>query len=213
MFSDPFQIAVTVVVILFVLTVHEFSHALAADALGDDTARRLGRLTLNPIAHLDFLGTVLMFIAGFGWAKPVPVNLNNLENPKTGMIFIAAAGPLSNLLTAFAAGWGYKMFAASGGAGLDKGTANFVATIILLLVLYSVALAVFNLIPIPPLDGSRILYGILPDRIGEFYARFEKFGMLALFGIFIFARDGFMKALWTPVEKLCVLFTGAQGVF
>ncbi len=92
MFSDPFQLAASVIVILFVLTVHEFSHALAADKLGDDTARKMGRLTLNPIAHLDIFGTLLMFIAGFGWAKPVPVNLYNLKNPKRKMIYIAAAG-------------------------------------------------------------------------------------------------------------------------
>lgn len=201
---DPFQIAVTAVVILFVLTVHEFSHALAADALGDRTARRMGRLTLNPLAHLDLLGTTLMFIAGFGWAKPVPVDLRNLKNPKTEMIYIAAAGPLSNLLTAVAAGAAFRFLGSSA-----EGVA---ASFLFLLIIYSVALAVFNLIPIPPLDGSRILYGILPRGAADFYARFERFGMLLLFGIFIFARDGAMRALWTPVKQLVIVFTGESGI-
>ncbi|MCY4043355.1 MAG: site-2 protease family protein [Candidatus Dadabacteria bacterium] len=207
MFSfDPYQIAITAVVILFVLTVHEFSHALAADALGDDTARRLGRLTLNPLAHLDFLGTALFFIAGFGWAKPVPVNPYNLRNPKKDMIVIAAAGPLSNLLTAIIGGAVIK----AGLIGPQAG--ELVWTMLVLLVLYSITLAVFNLIPIPPLDGSRILYGVLPDGIAEFYARFEKIGMLVLFGIFIFAREGAMRVLWGPVDWLFRLFTGT-GIF
>ncbi|MCY3973796.1 MAG: site-2 protease family protein [Candidatus Dadabacteria bacterium] len=211
MFSfDPYQIAITAVVILFVLTVHEFSHALAADALGDDTARRLGRLTLNPLAHLDFLGTALFFIAGFGWAKPVPVNPYNLRNPKKDMIVIAAAGPLSNLLTAIIGG--FVIRAAMEGGLLMTQTGELVRAILVLLVFYSIALAVFNLIPIPPLDGSRILYGILPDGIAEFYARFEKVGMLVLFGIFIFAREGAMRVLWGPVDWMFRLFTG-MGIF
>lgn len=208
--SDPFQIAVLVAVILFVLTVHEFSHALAANALGDDTAKRMGRLTLNPIAHLDILGTALMFIAGFGWAKPVPVDPYNLKNPKIGMILIAAAGPLSNLITAAVAGAAIRAVA-EGGLQLYGTAGEMVGTILVLLVLYSVALAVFNLIPIPPLDGSRILYGLLPDKIGELYLRFEKIGMLLLFGLFIFAREGFMKALWFPVDELFLLFTGSRS--
>lgn len=211
MFSDPFQLAVTAVVILFALTVHEFSHALAADALGDDTARKMGRLTLNPLAHLDILGTLLMFIAGFGWAKPVPVNLYNLKKPRTGMIFIAAAGPLSNLLTALAAGGAIRFFSGSGSDFFLSHTGIFVGNLLFLLVVYSVALAVFNLIPIPPLDGSRILYGILPRTAADFYARFEKVGMLLLFVMFIFARQGFMETLWTPVRELTVLFSGVQG--
>jgi len=211
MFSDPFQLAVTAVVILFALTVHEFSHALAADALGDDTARKMGRLTLNPLAHLDIVGTLLMFIAGFGWAKPVPVNLYNLKKPRTGMIFIAAAGPLSNLLTALAAGGAIRFFAGSGSEFFLSHTGVFVGKLLFLLVVYSVALAVFNLIPIPPLDGSRILYGILPRTAADFYARFERVGMLLLFVMFIFARQGFMETLWTPVRELTVLFSGVQG--
>ena len=211
MFGDPYQIAVVAVVILFVLTVHEFSHALAADYLGDDTARRLGRLTLNPLAHLDFLGTALFFIAGFGWAKPVPVNPYNLRDPKKDMIVIAAAGPLSNLLTAVIGGFAIRA-AMEGGLFLPQ-TGELAQKILVLLVLYSITLAVFNLIPIPPLDGSRILYGILPDEVAELYARLEKVGMLVLFGIFIFAREGAMRVLWEPVDWLFVLFTGMRGFF
>ncbi|WP_462137430.1 site-2 protease family protein [Candidatus Mycalebacterium sp.] len=215
MFSlDPFQIAVTAVVILFVLTVHEFSHALVADALGDKTARRMGRLTLNPLAHLDLLGTVLMFIAGFGWAKPVPVDLRNLKNPKTEMIYIAAAGPLSNILTAVVVGAAFQFLAGGGAEGvLPSNILGFIANFLLLIIVYSVALAVFNLIPIPPLDGSRILYGVLPHAAANFYARFEKFGMLLLFGIFIFAGESVMRVLWTPVKQLVILFTGESGIF
>ncbi len=207
---DPFQLAVNVVVILLVLTLHEFSHALVADSLGDNTARRLGRLTLNPIAHLDILGTLLMFIAGFGWAKPVPVNLSNLKNPKTEMIYIAAAGPLSNLLTALAVGGAIRFLGGGAETFFASPAGGFIGNILFLILVYSVALAVFNLIPIPPLDGSRILYGILPPTLADFYARFERVGMLILFGIFIFAREGAMRALWTPVKELCYLFSGIQ---
>lgn len=213
MLSNPFELAVTVAVILFVLTVHEFSHALVADALGDDTARRLGRLTLNPLAHLDFFGTLLMFIAGFGWAKPVPVNLHNLRNPKTGMIYIAAAGPLSNLLTALAAGAAIRVLSESGGVLFTPQTGNFIGNLLLLLVVYSVALAVFNLIPVPPLDGSRILYGILPRAVADVYVRFETVGMIVLFGVFIFAGEGFMKVMKAPVGELTALFSGVRGIW
>ncbi len=211
---DPFYLAINVVAILLVLTVHEFSHAFVADSLGDDTARRMGRLTLNPLAHLDILGTLLMFIASFGWAKPVPVNPRNLRNPKTEMIYIAAAGPLSNLLTAIVAGFAIRFILGFGAGGfLDSSAGVFTVSLLFPLMTYSIALAVFNLIPVPPLDGSRILYGVLPQTAADFYARFEKVGILALFALFIFAGHGFMRVIWTPVRELSVLLSGVPGAF
>jgi Zn-dependent protease len=213
-------------VILFALTVHEFCHAWVADFLGDDTARRQGRLTLNPVAHLDVLGTILMFVAGFGWARPVPVNPMNFKNPRTGMLLVAVAGPLSNLIMAVVAG-GLLRFIIPGltGVGLDSpgpgvvierevgtavsGVVMIVSLAMIILTLqFGVALAVFNMVPIPPLDGSRVLYGLLPEYQAYIYSRFEPYGMLILFALFIFGGRVFSHVLWYPVSILTEVFSG-----
>src|SRR4051812_6304647 len=136
--------------------VHEFSHALAAYRLGDSTAKYMGRLTLNPLAHLDPFGALLIFLVGFGWAKPTPYNPYNVRGGKTGEVIIAVAGPISNLVLAIAAAVPLRYIYATGMVVPDI-LVNVLTTFVML----NVILAIFNLIPIPPLDGSKLLYAAM----------------------------------------------------
>jgi Zn-dependent protease len=196
-------------VILLSLTVHEYFHGWTANKLGDPTAELRGRLTLNPIAHLDFLGTILMFVVGFGWAKPVPIDARNFKDPKKGTLLVAIAGPLSNLATAVIAGIILQPMIPRILTGeIAPGSIDSIAVIILVLALvYGIALAVFNMIPIPPLDGSRVMYAILPDKYLYPYSRFEPYGVIFLFGLFIFG-GGIFRYLLYPLSYISVLFSG-----
>jgi Zn-dependent protease len=196
-------------VILLSLTVHEYFHGWTANKLGDPTAKMQGRLTLNPIAHLDILGTILMFVVGFGWAKPVPIDPRNFKDPKKDTILVAIAGPLSNLAMALAAGLAlrYMIPRMVSGEISSEGVYPVIAIILILTLFYGIALAVFNMIPIPPLDGSRVLYGLLPNRYAYAYSRFEPYGVLFLFALFIFG-GGIFKYLLLPVSYIAVLLSG-----
>ena len=196
-------------VILLSLTIHEYFHGWTANKLGDPTAKLRGRLTLNPIAHLDIFGTILMFVVGFGWAKPVPINAMNFKDPKKGTLLVAIAGPLSNLATAIVAGVILRPLIPKVLTGeIAPGSLDSIFVIILVLALvYGISLAVFNLIPIPPLDGSRVLYAVLPDKHLYFYSRFEPYGVLFLFGLFIFG-GGIFRYLLYPLSYISVLFSG-----
>jgi len=208
-FLDLNFILLSLPVILLSLTVHEYFHAWTAYKLGDDTAEKMGRLTLNPIAHLDLIGTIFMIIAKFGWAKPVPINARNFEDPKKGTLLVAIAGPLSNLAMAIGAGLILRLLIPrimSGQVSLDGIYGSFIVILILIIV-YGLALAVFNMLPIPPLDGSRVVYGLLPDKYLQTYSRIEPFGIIILFGIFIFAR-GIFQYLVYPLSLLSVPITG-----
>ena len=152
--------------VLFSLSVHEFSHGLAAYAVGDKTAKYSGRLSLNPLAHLDPFGAICLFLFGFGWAKPVPVNPWNFKNKKGGMILTALAGPVSNFLLAFIAMGIYTLL-----GGLRFSSASFGFTLASVfyelayyMIMINLGLGLFNLIPSPPLDGSKVLTAILPER-------------------------------------------------
>jgi len=197
-------------VILLSLTVHEYCHGWVANYLGDDTAMRQGRLTLNPIVHLDVIGTILMFIVGFGWAKPVPVNPHNFEDPRKGMLLVALAGPAANLLTAICAGLILRYIVPSllTSEQAISGIYSTSLVIIILSLQYGVALAIFNMIPIPPLDGSRVLYGLLPEKQAYAYSRFEPYGMLILVGLFIFGGRVFTYILWYPVSVIAEALSG-----
>ena len=167
-----------VAAIFLCLTVHETCHGLAALALGDPTAKSMHRLSLNPLRHIDWLGLLMMFVAGFGWAKPVPVDLRYFKKPKQGMALTALAGPVSNLLLAVAAMLISKVIYlyAPYSAAMDVVFSFCLYTLAPL----SIGLGLFNLIPIPPLDGSKVLAAFLPDRQYIALMRYERYGILVL---------------------------------
>ena len=167
----------SVFVVFCTLPIHEFAHALVADKLGDPTARRNGRLTLNPFAHLDLWGCLMIILVGFGYAKPVPVNMRNFKNPKAGMALVALAGPLSNLVMAI-------IFLILRWVFWTYGNSDF--TVIVTYFFYyaafiNVSLAVFNLLPIPPLDGSRIATALIPNETYYKIMQYERYIMIGLF--------------------------------
>ena len=166
-----------VAAIFLCLTVHETCHGLAALALGDPTAKRMHRLSFNPLHHIDWLGLAAMFVCGFGWAKPVPVDMRYFKNPKAGMALTALAGPVSNFLLALLA-----MLAASLMVRLAPvtGLTLWVLYFLIDLAILSIGLGLFNLIPIPPLDGSKVLFSLLPEKAYYTLMRYERYGMLVL---------------------------------
>ena len=175
-----------VFVMFCILPVHEFAHALVADRLGDKTARLSGRVTLNPLAHLDLFGALMMIVAGFGYAKPVPINMNNfkMKNRKLGTALTAFAGPFSNLILAFIFSVAYCAIFRF--ATPTKGSVlRAVAIFCLYVTQINVSLAVFNLIPIPPLDGSRIMTAILPDKTYFKLMQYERYFVYGLFIIIV----------------------------
>ena len=164
---------------LICITLHELAHGYVAYRLGDDTAKRAGRLTLNPIRHIDPMGLILMVVFHFGWAKPVPVNMYRFSNPKRGMALTAVAGPLCNLLITlvflFLYGLLYLPLQKNGTAA-----GGFVLDTLYISAYLSLALAIFNLLPIPPLDGSKVLFSLMDERRYAWLMRYERYGMLIL---------------------------------
>lgn len=196
----------SIIVLIFSVVVHEVSHGYAALYLGDTTAKYAGRLTLNPIKHLDLFGSViipllLIILPGsiiFGWAKPVPYNPYNLINRRWGEVYVALAGPLSNLVIAMIFGTIVKY-----------GALTFPAPFIeisIIIVLINIVLAIFNLIPIPPLDGSKILFGILPQQAQKIRYFLERFGFFIILFFVLFLWD-----FVTPIiSEMFFIFTGLQ---
>jgi Zn-dependent protease len=192
------SIALMLPAIVLGLTFHEYAHGLAAYRLGDNTARAQGRLTINPVAHVDPVGLILLFLAGFGWAKPVPINpLNFRGDMKRGVLLVSLAGPATNLLLAIVAAviWGAFY-------GLKLPYFN---DIMMYIVQINVVLAVFNLIPVPPLDGSKILAGLLPGR-QEWLYKLEAYGMIILILLIFTGAIGFVFDIFVrPI--IAVLFS------
>ena len=197
-------------ILLISLTVHEYSHAMMAHLLGDDTAKNQGRLTFNPLKHLDPVGTIFFFIMHFGWAKPVPVDTRNLRDPHRDMLFIAAAGPASNLTIAIIVGLVLREVQWS---PLDQmGAEEFYTFAFLCLAVYcNVALAVFNMLPVFPLDGSSVLKGLLPRRTAQKLSELDKFAGMALLGVFLmdqFAGTHFLSTIFRrPIGFMVELLT------
>ncbi|CAI2718575.1 site-2 protease family protein [Nitrospina watsonii] len=191
------------VIILFSLTVHEYSHGRVAYFLGDNTAKRLGRLTFNPIKHLDIFGVLCFYFLGFGWAKPVPVNGRNFENPHRDMMYVAAAGPASNLILALIFGFLVRV---------TPPEQNIFLFVMLCYALYiNVALAIFNLLPIFPLDGASVLKGLVSQDMAAKLAVFDRYSGFVLLGVFLldyFAQTGIILGiLRLPMGFMVEFFT------
>jgi Zn-dependent protease len=194
---------VKVPVLLFAITIHEYAHGKAAYSLGDPTAKFSGRLTLNPISHIDPLGAISLFLFNFGWAKPVPVNTSYFQNPRKDIILMALSGPVANIAAAFVTGIFIRYFLLPWGLYLR---------VLLYMILMNLGLGLFNLIPIPPLDGSHVLENVLPPHAAAGYWRFRRYGPFLLLGIILldnFAHTGIVQSvLLTPLITLAHLFAG-----
>jgi|TARA_B100000519_G_scaffold73528_1_gene63254 Zn-dependent protease len=186
---------------MFALSFHEFAHAWMASKCGDNTAAKMGRLTLNPMAHLDVMGSLMILFVGFGWAKPVPVDSRNLRDPRKDMMKVAAAGPLSNLLLAMLAGMAWRLL---GGTNLLLDT-NF-PVLIFYFTQINIALAVFNLIPVSPLDGSQIFSGYLMKTNPELAWKIQSYGPQVLFGLILFGYVTGFSILWFIMKPFVNFF-------
>ena len=178
--SVPMEILMSIIPALVCITLHELSHGYVAYKLGDNTAKNMGRLTLNPIKHIDIFGLVMMVAFKFGWAKPVPVNMYRFKNPKKGMAVTALAGPVSNFLLALVLLVGARIMVDHAAySALNQGILDFLVSTAVL----SIGLGLFNLVPIPPLDGAKVLFSLLPDRMYDTMLRYERIGMFVLWGL------------------------------
>ena len=206
-FGSLWDMLLRVAAVLLCLTVHETCHGLAAYALGDPTARQAHRLSLNPLRHIDWFGLLMMFLAGFGWAKPVPVNPNYFKKPKQGMALTALAGPMSNFLLALIMLLAARIFCDV--ASYSEANQR-ILDFILMVAILSIGLGLFNLVPIPPLDGSKVLFAVLPDRAYDQLMRYERYGMLVLFALVFF--DVGSNALSQAISWVFDLFCRVVGL-
>ena len=206
-FGSMLDMVLRLAAVLLCLTVHETCHGLAAYALGDPTARRAHRLSLNPLRHIDWFGLLMMFAAGFGWAKPVPGNPNYFKKPKQGMALTALAGPVSNFLLALLTLLAARILC---DVAAYSETNQRILDFLLMVAVLSIGLGLFNLVPIPPLDGSKVLFAVLPDRAYDWLMRNERYGMLLLFALVFF--DVGSNALSKTIQWVFDLFCRMVGL-
>ena len=208
---DPAVQVILIPVIIFALSFHEFAHGWTANLFGDQTAKLAGRLTLNPLAHLDVFGSLALYFMGFGWAKPVPVNPRNLEDPKRNLLWISLAGPVSNLILALISGILLSILLRIGSISIQSS----LTTVLIMSLQINLVLAIFNFIPIPPLDGSKILEGLVPNKYNKQLAQFELYGPRVLMGLILismFTRFNIFSIIISPLMSIFLkLFT--FGVF
>jgi len=174
--KDPLGFLLIAVPLLYSVIFHELAHGWVALRMGDPTAKSMGRLSLNPLKHLDPMGTIMLFLFGFGWARPVPVNFNLLRDKRKGMILVSAAGIATNMFLAFCALFLYRWLGLSPSHSAAAQMLYYFARI-------NIILAAFNLIPLPPLDGSKILLGFAPPAVRNFLFRIERYGLLIIIGL------------------------------
>lgn len=203
------KISIMLVPALLAVTVHEVAHGYVADRFGDPTARLLGRLTLNPVRHLDPVGTLALLFVGFGWARPVPVNFANLRQPKKNMLWVALAGPAANLILAVASALllhilGFIESALPFNVALVTKPIALMAAFSLYI---NVILSVFNLVPIPPLDGGRVLSALLPSRYAAVLSRIEPFGFMLVIAL-VFFTDLWSTVLGPIILSLVSILAG-----
>lgn len=186
LFQNPEVGIIIILAIIYGITVHEFAHAWAASVQGDNTAKLAGRLTLNPLPHIDLMGFLILMFAGFGWGKPVPVNPLNLKNGKKSDTIVSLAGIIFNIISAIIFIIVLKLIVIYSNLGSN----NFLILFLFYLIHFNIILAVFNILPIPPLDGSHVLFNVLPDKYNEFKANFARNGPFVL--LMLILADNFL---------------------
>ena len=197
--KEPKFFLLLVIPLMYSVIIHETAHGFVAYLFGDDTAKRKGRLSLNPLVHLDPLGTIMLFIAGFGWAKPVPVDFRRLKNPRVGLICVSLAGCLANVIAATLALFALKAIGKEGNHAL-------IATL-MIIARINLILASFNLIPIPPLDGAKIVLGLLPTEAARAFAKLEAYGFPILL---LLLFTGLISPVINSIQNVIL---GMIGVF
>jgi len=175
LFKDPLELILIAIPLLYSIILHQMAHGCVAYKMGDPTAKALGRLSLNPLKHLDPVGTIMLLMFGFGWAKPVPVNFNRLRDRHMGMIWVSSAGIITNMVLAFSALFLSRLVSPS--------PSSMLAVLLFYLAHINIILAAFNLIPLPPLDGSKILMGFAPPSIQNFLFRLERYGFFIIIAL------------------------------
>lgn len=198
LFSNPLVFFLVAGALIISISIHEFAHAYASHKLGDDTAKYLGRVTLNPLSHLDPIGTLLLLVAGFGWGRPVPFNPYNLANPKRDSAIISLAGPVSNFLLALVLTIFFHIFS----------FVPIINTFLYLTILYNIMLGIFNLIPVHPLDGFKVVNGILPHNLSVQWLQMAPYGIFIL--IFLVMTDA-VSQIVSPVIEIILRLLGLSS--